>query len=402
MRVSEPRLGPSSLGEERQRATVLVEYERGDHAPEAYWIDVPERAGGAASSANPWGVALLPLAATLGEPLTLAGSVDALLLENLRELLRVWRAWYPYVAEIEIRSERVDPAPGGDGRTAALFSGGVDSFYTLLRDRTDLHPLERVEIQDLVTIWGLDIPLHNAQAFARLRERFQRLAASTGRELLDVATNLRETRWRETNWGEVGHGCALAAACHALEGRLSRVLIPSTAGYRDLHPWASHPMTDRFFSSAALAFVHDGASARRVDKLATIAASDSALGELRVCWRLESERNCGRCPKCLRTMLALHLLDAQGKASSFPPAPPGPAEVRRLHCTWSWDFRELRDLVELASTRGRSDLVDALESAMRKSRTRGRLLQWVARGRSNGGRGPLSALERLILRGTIR
>jgi hypothetical protein len=277
----------------------------------------------------------------------------------------------------------------------------VDSFFTLLRDRSALHPLRRVQIQDLVTIWGFDIPLSNPEAFARLRARFQRLAAATGRELLDVATNLRETRWREVDWGEVGHGCALAAACHALEGRLSRVLIPATGGYRDLHPWASHAMTDPLLSSGGLTFVHDGASARRIDKLETIVTSEGALAELRVCWRSETDRNCGSCPKCLRTRLALQLLGAKG-ASGFSPAPPDLAEARRLHCTWSWDYRELRDLVELASLRGRGDIVRALESAMAQSRVRGRLLGWVNPGRSHGGRGARGAIERLILRGRIR
>jgi hypothetical protein len=402
MKVSTPKVELSPLGEGRQRALVTVVYEKGIHPPEDVWIDVPGSAGGITTSGNPWAVALLPLAATLDEPLTLPAPVDATLLENLKQVLRVWRSWYPYVADVPITVDgEATPGSARGDRVGALFSGGVDSFYTLLRERGDAHPSERVNIQDLITIWGFDIPLANAEAFGRLRARFRQVAAAGGKGLIDVATNLRETRWREANWGEIGHGCALAAVCHALEGRLGCVLIPSTGGYRDLHPWASHPLTDPLLSSAGLTFIHDGASARRVDKLETIRGSQSALRELRVCWRGESDRNCGRCTKCLRTMIALELLGSPSE-SAFPRSGVLVHEAKRLHCRWSWDYRELRDLVALARTRGRSDLAEALESAMRQSRLRGRLLSIVTDG-DRRPRGRLaSTLERLILRGRIR
>jgi hypothetical protein len=403
MRVTEPRVGPSPLREGRQRITVSVAYERGSHPPEEYWIDAPVSAGALTTSGNPWMVALLPLAATLDEPLTVAAPVDETLLDNLREILRIWRTWYPYVGHVALEAPRADAGRhAGGGRVGALFSGGVDSFYTLLRDRAHLHPSQRVRIEDLITIWGFDIPLSDFQAFERLRARFRRFADSAGCELVDVATNLRDTRWRESSWGEIAHGCVLASVCHALESRLARVLIPATGGYRDLHPWASHALTDPLFSSATLQFVHDGAAAKRIEKLEAIAASPGALGELRVCWRARSDVNCGQCTKCLRTMLALQLHGAPNGSSTFPRPPVEAREARRMHCTWPWDYRELRDLAALASERGRSDLAEALKSAMRQSRIRGRLLEAVGSGRRVFGRRIAGALERLLMRGRIR
>ena len=52
--------------------------------------------------------------------------------------------------------------------------------------------------------------------------------------------------------------------------------------------------------------IHDGAEARRCDKLRRLAESAPALKGLRVCWQ-DAGFNCGRCEKCLRTMIALHL-----------------------------------------------------------------------------------------------
>ena len=59
----------------------------------------------------------------------------------------------------------------------------------------------------------------------------------------------------------------------------------------------------------------DGCQYRRVDKVANIADWDVARKHLNVCWRYTPDgSNCGRCPKCFRTMLALEIL---GKLDNF-------------------------------------------------------------------------------------
>ena len=59
----------------------------------------------------------------------------------------------------------------------------------------------------------------------------------------------------------------------------------------------------------------DGCQYRRVDKVANIADWDVAQKHLNVCWRYTPDgSNCGHCPKCFRTMLALEIL---GKLDKF-------------------------------------------------------------------------------------
>ena len=107
----------------------------GDRAvrPEIYWFEVPEKyAEFLSKSGNPWLVCLLPLAVTLGEPLRISEPVDSQLLENAQELMRIWKCWYPHLHLIPIEAEVEIKRHESPERTAAFFSGGVDSFFTVL------------------------------------------------------------------------------------------------------------------------------------------------------------------------------------------------------------------------------------------------------------------------------
>lgn len=267
-----------------------------------------------------------------------------------------------------------DPLEDGDsrspGRVGAFFSGGVDSFFTALRPRDKAAGAERIAIDELLTVRGFDIPLSAAEAFSGLRETAARAARELGYGFLDVATNLRSGRWDTLLWGPLGHGCAPVSVAFALEDRYRTVVVPATGGYRDLHPWGSHPLTDPLLSTGALQIVHDGAAFTRVDKLRLLVDSPTALRTLRVCWESRSDRNCGGCPKCIRTMAALDLLEALDRCGSFPRARVEPREVSRLRCEEAWDYRELRDLRDLALQVGRSEMASAAECAMRSSRLR--------------------------------
>jgi hypothetical protein len=280
----------------------------------------------------------------------------------------------------------------------------VDSFFTLLRPRHGLHPTRAVAIDHFVTIHGFDIPLDRDEAFSRLSARVCRIAAETGCVPLRVATNLRETRWSEADWGRLGHGCALAAVCHALDGVVGTVLVPSGAAYEDAGPWASHPITDPLLSSSRLRVIHDGASADRVEKLELLAGSPMALRELRVCFRSETDENCGVCPKCVRTMLTLELLGASGWSAPFGGISEVPVhEARRLYCRWPWDFVYTSHIMELARARGRPDVERALRAAMNGSRRRNRALERMAPLRETRALAWAPRLaERALLPGWVR
>jgi hypothetical protein len=142
-------------------------------------------------------------------------------------------------------------------RRSALSPGGR-LFFTLLRDRQDAHS-QRASHRD-VTVWG---STYRWEPAARPTARaLLRLAERCGQQPLDVATNPRETRWREAEWGD-SLTAALWPLSHALEGRLdahpldSRLPRPAPLGLAPADRPAALP--------SRLVFLHDGAAAKRVE-----------------------------------------------------------------------------------------------------------------------------------------
>lgn len=349
-------------------------------ASEEYWFELPARFGGSvATGPEPWLVLLLPMAAVTGSELVLPGRVDPTLLRNARELLTVWDCWFPWTERPEIRVRVA--GPGGSpaaGRTGAFFSGGVDSFHTLLahegaweRDREE----DGREIRDLVTVGGFDIPVEDGDACGRLFDMAREVAAELGRTSVAISTNVRETRWDDlVPWEPLGHGPALGACAHVLEGRLRRALIPAGSGYARMSPRGSHPLTDPLMSSGGVEVIHDGAGTRRADKTRLVAASELARRHLRVCWRSRSDHNCCRCEKCYRTMLTLELA---GRLSEFESFDAGRFELSRLPRVFlskESDFVFMREVRSLAEEAGREDAARRIDGALRRSRVKRRLL----------------------------
>jgi hypothetical protein len=70
--------------------------------------------------------------------------------------------------------------------------------------------------------------------------------------------------------------------------------------------------------------VHDDVEATRLEKISKyIAHSALALETLQVCWDPDpGTLNCGRCSKCIWTMLALHIAGVLDRAPTFPSLEP--------------------------------------------------------------------------------
>ena len=375
MEVRDIDIVASPNGKDLARIRGEVRYETGSPGGEEYWLDVPkEHATELSTSGNPWLACLLPLAAHSGEALRIPLPVDAVLLANATRLMRIWSAWYPGTSVVAVEapsaSEQSDVAPT---KGAAFFSGGVDSFFTAARRRPLAPPAERAEVDDLITVWGFDIPLSNPEAFARLRSRHLVAAHELGKHLIPVATNLRSTRWREAQWSYLAHGAGLACIALFLERRFHTAYIAGSVGYRDLHPWGSHPATDPLFSTSRTAIVYDAVAYLRTEKIESIADNAPAMHALHVCYESESDENCGKCNKCRRTMLVLDLCGALERCDAFPRRSIELRDVARFDCSHPFDFRELQDIRKLAVAKGRKDVARAIDRSFRRTRRRQRV-----------------------------
>jgi len=360
----------------RVRLVGDVRYDGGSRATEAYWYEVPgDLADSLSRTGNPWLACLLPVAAAIGEPLRLRAPVDELLLRGAEEILAIWSAWYPGVRAVALEAD-VAARPAGGTRSAAFFTGGVDSFFTALRHTGP--PESAIRVDELLTIGGLDIPLGHADAAARRRERLSAAAARMGVGLSEITTNVKETRLREADWHDLSHGPVIVSAGLALEGRYRRLLVASTKAYGSLQPIGSHPLTDPLLSTRGTSVLHDGASHGRGAKIAFISRFDVAMDALHVCYRGKDDANCGECEKCLRTLMWLELSGRRDACRTFAAGPLDLRRVERIFLVSSLQpyYRELRSA---AAGAGRRDLVRAVDRSARRSTVRRRMVR-VAEG----------------------
>jgi len=339
----------------------------GDGRREELWFEVDESLAGSLSlSGNPWLAALLPLAATLGEPLRLCLPVDGLLRRGADEIGSIWRGWYPWLSAVAIDAPAAEEAPPSP-RVGAFFSGGVDSFHTVLRRRAEgtLRP------DELVFVSGFDLRLSRGAALRARGDRIRRIADSLGLPVVEISTNVKETRVAEADWNDLSHGSILASCGLALERRYGVLLIASTFDYAHLHPIGSHPLTDPLLSSSATRVVHDGAAHSRGRKVDYIAGSDVALENLHVCWESGGDENCGECEKCLRTMVMLELAGALERASTFPVRRLDLNQVARILLSRERSYDTYyREISRWALRIGRLDVHRAIEASHRSSRLR--------------------------------
>jgi len=139
--------------------------------------------------------------------------------------------------------------------------------------------------------------------------------------------------------------------------------------------WGSHPLLDACYGSAAVDFRHEGICYSRVDKLHVLAQWPVALDNLRVCTKNFmpgdelgyadlplGEYNCGRCEKCIRTMLDLLLIGKLAASDAFPydDLTPDALEPLRVRQAWLADKYEQTMIPPLRSM-GRDDIADALQ-----------------------------------------
>lgn len=236
-------------------------------------------------------------------------------------------------------------------RIISCFSGGIDSSYTF--------SCLKQEISHLLLVQGFDAESDAASWRQNVAAR-QAFADSEGKQLIPVASNVRSFfSKRRLSWN-AAHGSVLAALGVGLAAR--RFYIPASFTYNELFPWGSHPLLDPCWSTEATEIVHHGIDTSRTGKTVVIADQQNTLDHLQVCWRGVAG-NCGDCPKCLRTSLALHVL--QKRSASLPPF----QHARQLRWLKPGNHASMvftEDLIRFCRAQQRPDLVQQLRGLRRR------------------------------------
>ncbi len=259
--------------------------------------------------------------------------IDAEVCPELRTGLEIamgWmRRWYyepnREIVRIEARAKAELVPVHNPVRAGLFFSGGIDSLSTLRTNRLNF-PLEHPwSIKDGLLVYGLE--LDDTQKFEYVMNSLSSLARGTGITLIPVYTNLylvyrnedQKNKWKL--WYYEFMGAALASVAHIFSKRLNIASIAADYDIPNQQPHGSHPLLDPNYSSTDLQIRHEGIHLSRFAKTKLVGEWDIALQHLRVCnqfKRYESGMlNCGKCEKCIRTMLALLAMGLLDKTQAF-------------------------------------------------------------------------------------
>lgn len=258
------------------------------------------------------GAALGLLAAMrTGLPLRVEGALSATFLEGVGAYMQRFTAAFPEFKAVAVRPASIYQAGAvSTGRCASFFSGGVDSFFTLMKGKQ--------QITDIVYIHGFDVRLDDLPRRQAVDAMGNAVAQEMGIRYLPVESNMGKVLQDFGAWPQHAHGLALIAVARLLAGHVDEVRIPGSFSIAEQKPWGTWLETDHLFSDERVRIVHDACEARRMDKVRRLANEPLALKYLRVCWeRVDGMYNCCRCEKCMRTMTSLELLGSLEQATAF-------------------------------------------------------------------------------------
>lgn len=306
---------------------------------------------------------LLP-AMKAGADLAIDMPMSRQMLGNVETIEDIFACWQPDTfRHVAIQAQPTCLATQTSAEVACFFSCGVDSFFTLLKHRD--------EITTLLLVHGFDISLESTALSAKVSAAVRDVAARLNKKVIEIETNIRAFSDLHLGW-DIYHGSALAAVALMLPPDFSKIYVPASHTYSDLMPWGSHPLVDPLWGTEQLQIIHDGCEATRVEKVAALSKSDVAMTTLRVCWRNpQGAYNCGRCDKCLRTMVNLYLAGALGRCTTLP----GALNLHEVACapiqgSSSRAFAE-ENLRALRACNADPKVIKAIESALSGRDARG-------------------------------
>lgn len=251
-----------------------------------------------------FGSVLLVPAMSLGRNLVFEDPLCPEWLANTQKLMGLFSdllGWKPVKIESMALGSYSARAPGR--KRALCFSGGVDSFYSLL---TYPKPIDT-----LVLVHGYDIHLDDEEGARIAFEHVQRVAAGKNMDAAMIRTNARKHPIAGRKYRNA-YGGAIAAIGHLLD-HVSDLVVSSGLPQWETGTYGSQAHIDPLWSSPAMTIDHYGGDTTKNDKIRAIAASPLAHRHLRICQQnfygsfemTGNLLNCGRCPKCVRTLLVL-------------------------------------------------------------------------------------------------
>lgn len=360
------------------RVSATIKWENNQRPDqEIYFATIPEFASDLACNPHAFLIGCIIPASRFGEERIY---IDAEICPQLQNGLQIAMGWLCHwfgesrrLVRIEAKTQSSLPTNKKSSRAGFLFSGGVDSLAILRTNRLN-YPLSHPgSMVDGVLVYGLEV--EEEESFDYVVNSLSQLAEDAKINLIPIYTNIYEhikdldPNWRF--WVYEYQGAALAAVAHTLHQRISRISIASSFDIPNVYPHGSHPLIDPYYSSYDFQIRYDDLLLSRLEKVQLLADWDVALKHLRVCnftnKYQSGQLNCGKCEKCLRTMLALEIAGVLENATAFPPVKlTEQMLIDKAHITNISTVAYYQELINPLESIGRHDLAKGVQVAINR------------------------------------
>jgi len=340
--------------------------------PQELWYEFPvEYEQYITRNSNAFVTALLFLAMRHNDTIEVEGVLSEKYFNGVNKAKDIFKKWWPHwFGETEIipqklTTERIKNHPQEVG---CCFSGGVDSFYTLYKHYGEREPDSKARVSHgLFALIGPPFSWKKPELYERYFKKNKFELEKLGINLTSAKSNVFDFL-SEWDW-LYGHGPATISTVLLLENLFSRFLIPST--YQKGHNFriGTNIETDFLFSTENIEFAHDGSEASRAEKTFALSEWGPTYPLLNVCLeRTNDMQNCGKCVKCMRTMVFLELKNKLDQYQMFP-------KTLNFSDIRKWDLpneylRSLTEgLIEEAVRHQRDDIAECLRIALKRSKS---------------------------------
>lgn len=356
------------------QANVIWERRRRD--PQTIYFSTPERDENLLEPrTDPFLTACaIPAALHYERRIEFEDEVCPVLVEGVEYAMQLLYEWWRVAPPIEIEGPRLSEgrAPA-DNKVAALgFSGGVDSLASLRSNQLNCQPQDVNRFRYAVTLSsGFDA--FEIMPGGWYWEQLERVVDDASVRMVSIRSNMRDLEPTDHLFGSHLLGSFLASVGHALGRTVTSYAISSSTPI-DGPPEGSHPLLDPLMSGTAVSILSELPAMSRYDKTDLISQWPVVRGNLKVCLvanRLPpGQLNCGKCEKCLRTMLTLLALD---RLHLFPEFQPQTITTDRVKATGPLSdavvifYADIRDGLARA---GYHDLAEVIDEKLSKQAIR--------------------------------
>ncbi len=272
----------------------------------------------------PESVAILPFLANVlpvawvYDAVVEVGECDSDFYNSLNGIKKGYADMYPMLdwkGSLQVKNVKICNNRAKEG-SIAFFSGGVDSYDTLIR-----HKDEKLT---LMSIWGADIAIDDDAGFERVDNLLKRTSEEYHTDWITVKSGFREflnydalgakiSISNDNWWHGFQHGIGIishsAPIAYLQQKKIVYLAASLTLADKGIVTCASDPTIDNAIQFCGCSVWHDGYDVTRqqkIQKLVSYAREEKRNIELRVCWEQPGGKNCCQCEKCFRTMLGIY------------------------------------------------------------------------------------------------